>query len=267
MTNNVLLTALLPHPPVVITAVGGCESLKVKNTEEAMQQVSREIMELAPETIVLVTPHAQTSMDNFSVYGDDLIKGNFGKFGAPDARFIFKNDIDFIKGIDLELKSRFTKLNKINTVVSVDHGSGVPLYFLYKAGFKGKVVILNYSTSGPQDQLALGRTIRKIANDIGRKIVFIASGDLSHKLSPTAPAGYSPTAFKFDNLVIEAVKTGDYESLSNINDDDACIIEDAGECGYPSIMVALGVVDEKAVNNRVLSYESPFGVGYLVATL
>ena len=41
----------------------------------------------------------------------------------------------------------------------------------------------------------------------------------------------------------------------------------AGECGYRSILVALGGVDENLRDHQVLSYEGPFGVGYMVAVL
>jgi AmmeMemoRadiSam system protein A len=41
----------------------------------------------------------------------------------------------------------------------------------------------------------------------------------------------------------------------------------AGECGYRSMLVALGVTEQSDANCEVISYEAPFGVGYLVAQL
>jgi hypothetical protein len=41
----------------------------------------------------------------------------------------------------------------------------------------------------------------------------------------------------------------------------------AGECGYRSILVALGSVGNELPDHQVLSYEGPFGVGYMVAVL
>jgi len=40
----------------------------------------------------------------------------------------------------------------------------------------------------------------------GRRVLFIASGDLSHRLLPDAPAGYHPDAKRFDLKLVEAVK-------------------------------------------------------------
>ncbi|HLL76912.1 MAG TPA: AmmeMemoRadiSam system protein A, partial [Pyrinomonadaceae bacterium] len=41
----------------------------------------------------------------------------------------------------------------------------------------------------------------------------------------------------------------------------------AGECGYRSMLVALGAVESLDADCEVLHYEAPFGVGYLVAQL
>jgi AmmeMemoRadiSam system protein A len=41
----------------------------------------------------------------------------------------------------------------------------------------------------------------------------------------------------------------------------------AGECGYRSMLVAIGASSELPLSCEVLSYEAPFGVGYLVAQL
>jgi hypothetical protein len=41
----------------------------------------------------------------------------------------------------------------------------------------------------------------------------------------------------------------------------------AGECGYRSIVIALGSAGRELTDHQVLSYEGPFGVGYMVAVL
>jgi AmmeMemoRadiSam system protein A len=41
----------------------------------------------------------------------------------------------------------------------------------------------------------------------------------------------------------------------------------AGECGYRSMLVAIGVSSDLPLSCEVLNYEAPFGVGYLVAQL
>ena len=40
---------------------------------------------------------------------------------------------------------------------------------------------------------------------------------------------------------------------------------EAGECGLRSIVIMLGIVSTLDWKVKILSYEAPFGVGYLVA--
>ena len=46
---------------------------------------------------------------------------------------------------------------------------------------------------------------------------------------------------------------------------DEDFVEAAGECGYRSILILLGALDSLDLKPEILSYEGPFGVGYLVA--
>jgi aromatic ring-opening dioxygenase LigB subunit len=45
------------------------------------------------------------------------------------------------------------------------------------------------------------------------------------------------------------------------------LVQSAGECGLRSIVILMGALDGLKVKPEILSYEGPFGVGYLVASL
>jgi len=97
---------------------------------------------------------------------------------------------------------------------------------------------------------------------VGRPVAFVASGDLSHRLKPEAPAGYNPGAHVFDEEVVAAINDNEPERIVQI---DPELRRMAGECGYRSMLVALGAARELPPAGDVLNYEAPFGVGYLVA--
>jgi AmmeMemoRadiSam system protein A len=99
---------------------------------------------------------------------------------------------------------------------------------------------------------------------VGRRVAFIASGDLSHRLKPQAPAGYNPNAHVFDEQVVDALRSNDPQKIIDI---DFNLRRLAGECGYRSLLVAIGASAELPLSCEVLSYEAPFGVGYLVAQI
>ncbi|MBU4601067.1 AmmeMemoRadiSam system protein A, partial [Patescibacteria group bacterium] len=61
--------------------------------------------------------------------------------------------------------------------------------------------------------------------------------------------------------LIEYLKKKDAKSIIEIKHD---LIYEAGECGLKSIVILLGILDGINCKPKLLSYEGPFGVGYLV---
>ena len=46
--------------------------------------------------------------------------------------------------------------------------------------------------------------------NLGRRAVFVASGDLSHKLRDDGPYGFAPEGPEFDRQITEAMAEGDF---------------------------------------------------------
>lgn len=264
MSNNLLMSAIAPHPPIIIPEVGGEELEKAHQTVSALKKLSKEIAELSPDTVIIITPHSSFNHYFFSVYQDSKLQGSFSKFGASSVKVIYDNDVELVEELNDLAKEEFRKLNMLPAGMSLDHGSTVPLYYLKQAGYNGKIVVINYTALGKKEHNLFGTKIMEAAKKLGRKIVFIASGDLSHKLIPGAPAGFDEEAHRFDDLIVESIKTGNYNEIQEITPQMRQL---AGECGYNSLMVAFGLSEGKPLDNEVLSYEAPFGVGYIVAKL
>jgi aromatic ring-opening dioxygenase LigB subunit len=142
--------------------------------------------------------------------------------------------------------------------LSRDQGSAVPLYFLREC-YGGLPDVILASPIGLDRRMAvkLGETLASF--DDGHEWGLLASGDLSHRLKPGAPAGFSPMGEKFDNAVIESLEKVD---PSPIMDMSPHAIEDAGECGMRSVLAMLGLASSFEGAIDVLSYEGPYGVGY-----
>jgi AmmeMemoRadiSam system protein B len=140
----------------------------------------------------------------------------------------------------------------------------VPLYYLREAGWTGPTIVIGFTLLSNEMHLAFGRAISKAAVAFDRRVALVASGDLSHRLIVGGPYEYEPTAHLFDEQVVDAIARGDARQVVDI---DPSLRTRAGECGYRSIVVALGSVAGTELNPEVLSYEGPFGVGYMVAVL
>lgn len=261
--------AVMPHPPLIIPAVGGEEAKTVKKTAAAMQEIARKVAALEPDTVVVISPHGPVFRDAVAVFDGRRLGGDMGRFNAPAAAMEVEIDASFIAaftvkseagGIVVRMDRETAHLYR--TEYRLDHGALVPMLFLKDAGVKAKYVNITYGLY-PYDRLyRLGFMLRQAAAETGRKIVVIASGDLSHSLLPGAPAGYRPEGAVFDRKLKEMLAAGDVEGLLKFQERD---LEKAAECGFRSIIMALGALDGLRFQSRVLSYEGPFGVGYLVA--
>ena len=80
---------------------------------------------------------------------------------------------------------------------------------------------------------------------------------------PDAPSGYSPKGKEFDDKLVELVRNYDVEGILKF---DPELAEAAGQDALWSIAIMLGALDGKKVKPEVLSYEGPFGVGYMIAS-
>ena len=140
----------------------------------------------------------------------------------------------------------------------------MPLWFLAEAGWAGPTVVLslNYPEDGGLSKL--GEAIAAAAHAFHRRIAIVASGDMSHRLTPNAPCGFHPQAHQFDETFIRLIRDGDYHEIGNI---DPELRELAAEDAVDSTLVAAAAVDWRTTGHKVLNYEGPFGVGYGVAIL
>jgi AmmeMemoRadiSam system protein A len=147
---------------------------------------------------------------------------------------------------------------------SLDHGALVPLWFLAQAGWAGPTVILSLNYPDDGGLAELGEAIAAAARASRRRIALIASGDMSHRLTPDAPCGFHPEAHQFDEAFIALIRDGDYHGIANMA---PALRELAAEDAADSTLAAAAAVDWRSAGHKVLNYQAPFGVGYGVAIL
>jgi AmmeMemoRadiSam system protein B len=127
---------------------------------------------------------------------------------------------------------------------------------------KIEIVPLSYSFLNNEKHWQLGELLHEVIANSPKRIAVIASGDLSHCLAKGAPAPYSPKGQEFDNNLVEIIKKKSYKDLLKLDDS---FIEEAAECGLRSFLILFGLIDKYNHTPEILSYEGPFGVGYMVA--
>jgi len=254
-----------PHPPIFVPGVGGSRAHTTQASLDALGAMAEALAAFGPESLVIMSPHAPAVADGIAVDDSESFSGSLGQFGDPSA-YHWPGDPVLAHAILSELehagipclpRSAGPRLK----AGWLDHATIVPLSFLDPSQ-RHPIVIMSLSYLSYESHRLAGRAVRAAADRTGRRIAFIASGDMSHRLTPDAPAGYSPRAVDLDTEIRSLVEQGALSQLMHIDPD---LVDAGGECGLRSFITLGGYAGEDPVPTRVLAYEGPWGVGYLSA--
>ena len=262
--KGIVFGCAVPHPPIIIPQIGKGEERKIQATINAFHQLARKLMKSQPEVLLVVSPHGNIQYNAMGVATAPYSEGNFDSWGATGLNYCFNNDLDYVQYLREECARNKIPLAVFqNNKYKLDWGILVPIYYLLKDMQNISLVPITFSFLPLDTHFLFGKVIRIAAERSNKKMAFIASGDLSHRLLPGAPAGYDPAGRIFDQKIVTAMSHLDSHAILNM---DTELIDRAGECGLRSLTILLGALDGLTVTPEVLSYEGPFGVGYMVAS-
>ena len=257
---GILGAFVVPHPPLIIPEVGKGQERGIQKTIDAYQTVAERIGELCPETIVMISSHQVMYANYFHVSPGEGAKGDFGRFGIGQVSFSVAYDTEFVRQFtSLAQEEKLPAGTDGETDCQLDHGTMVPLYFVNQQWNQYRLVRIGLSGLSLMKHYEVGQCIQKAAERLGRKIVVIASGDLSHCLKEDGPYGFKKEGPEYDRQVMDALKKGDFGSLLDFPEE---LCNKAGECGHRTLVMMAGTLDRMRAKVRCLSYEGPFGVGY-----
>lgn len=255
---------MVPHPPMIIPDIGRGSEEQIRETIQAYEQAADEIAALRPDTIIITSPHAVMYADYFHISPGETAEGSFGRFRAPQVRFEETYDSELTERI-----CRIADETGLSAGVlgerdrSLDHGTMVPLWFIRKKYQGGRIVRIGLSGLPLTEHYRLGQAVRRAVDELDRRAVLIASGDLSHKLQSYGPYGFAPEGPEYDRRVMEACGRGAFGELLDF---DETFCEKAAECGHRSFVIMAGAFDGVDVRAARLSHQDVTGVGYGICT-
>lgn len=260
---SMLGAIITPHPPVLLPEVGGGREREIAATDRAMRTATETVAAWQPDVIIVSSPHTILYRDYFHIAPGDGAVGDMSRFGAPEVRIQASYDTLLREEIIRRAEAEGLHAGTLGQRdPELDHGVLIPLYYLRKAGVRCPIVRMGLSGFSPLDHYRLGKCVQDAVNALGRRAVFLASGDLSHKLKADGPYGYAPEGPQFDDAVTHTMASGDFLEFLTI---DPALCERAAECGLRSFQVMAGALDGLAVEPQLLSHEGTFGVGYAIA--
>ena len=260
----ILAAYMVPHPPMIVPQIGKDSEKQITKTIRAYEIVADEIAALKPETIIISSPHSVLYADYFHISPGKSAAGDFGRFGA--------SEVSFRETYDAELRERICRIAKEKDFPAgmlgerdrnLDHGTMVPLYFIEQKYQDFQLIRIGLSGLSLADHYAFGQIIRQAEEETGRKTVYVASGDLSHKLQEYGPYGFAAEGPEYDQRIMDVCSRG---AFGEMLDFEESFCDKAAECGHRSFVIMAGTLDGLEVQAKELSHEDVTGVGYGICT-
>ncbi|HHX58739.1 MAG TPA: hypothetical protein GX706_03160 [Candidatus Moranbacteria bacterium] len=256
------LSAIIPHPTALIPELKNEQISQFKKTTKSLALLKKELAKEKPKTIILISPHGSMRYDKFTINLENRLQGSFSAFGSEAEEMNFSGNSELAKQIFTICRSLHLPIDLIREP-NLDYASLLSLYYLLDQSEETPAIIpVTYTAFDYQMHYIFGKAIGKAIAGINEPVVILASGDLSHRLTKDAPAGFSPYGKKFDETLIDLLENNQVEKILGLNPDFA---DEAQECALRSVIIALGsMFNQKKIAFRKLSYEAPLGVGHLV---
>ncbi len=268
---------MVPHPPIMLPEVGRGEEKEIQATTDAYRIVAEKIAELKPETIIISSPHSIMYADYFHVSPGKRATGDMGRFRAGQVKFDVEYDTDLVAEICAVSDSYGQEKDDIKSMEiqgfpagtmgerdpELDHGTMIPLYYI-REKYKGfKIVRIGLSGLSLPMHYEMGQIIAQAVQRTGVRAVYVASGDLSHKMKEDGPYGFAKEGPEYDERIMEVCGSGEFDRLLDF---DEVFCDKAAECGHRSFCMMAGALDGLGLETERLSHEGTFGVGYGICT-
>lgn len=257
----IVFSALVPHSPLLIPSIGKEHRNDLNATLDAYQKMEEQLYLSKPDTIVMISPHAPMYPDAFSGNLAAQFTGTLKEFGDHSTTVQAKADyllLDHIHRGMRETNLPFT----LTSSEELDYGFTVPLLLLSNHLKNWKIVPLSVAALDAQTHYAFGQALFQVLQAESTRIAVIASADLSHHANPHSPEGEKPEGKQFEEAFQQTIQDLQAQRLIDLPES---VLTAAGQCGCKPFLILLGIIKALHVKPHILSYEAPFGVGYVTA--
>lgn len=256
-----VFASVVPHPPLLIPAIGKDAVKKVEKTKQALEKLEEELYLSKPDTILIVGPHGDYFDGAFCLNVSTDYVTDLREFGDLTTKQKFKGELNLASKIKMAAENQNIPISMV-TEPAIDHSISVPLFYLTKHLPNVGILPINYSGLDRKTHLDFGYVVKEQIMNSNNRIAVVASGDLSHALTSDAPAGFNAAGAEFDAKIQELLAHHNTAGLLQL---DEKMVEGAAECGFRSLLILFGILRDVNYDFKHLSYEAPFGVGYLTA--
>lgn len=256
-----VFAAYTPHPPTLAPHNDSSRTRKTPKTEAAFSELAQKLYAAQPELILLLSPHGHGSRDQFSVNAHQNFETNFEDLG----HFASKRIFDGLPYFAAEIKEHISQFYPVRLISDkmLDYSISIPLHLLTEELQDISVVPIIQCDRDFESHYIFGQHLYHIILQSKKRIAVIASGNLSHALTPKGKQLSDVHSYRqFDTQILDALKAQNYDSIRQIPEQEADSVQSDG---IRTLTILLGLCAQIQHKAHILSYEYPHGIGYLTA--
>lgn len=252
-----VFAAIAPPSPLLLPVIGKEHTQKLALTVHALDMLSTEYNVMQCDTIVVISQYSALP-ERLGVGIAETYTGSLKSFGNL-SEFQIAGSPSF--GQRLLAHSPHGVASAVGNA-SLDHGTQVALRMICTDRSLPMVPLYPCNNVSFESHVRFGASIAEPIINAHERIGLLAVNDLSHHLSEFSPEGYRPEGVLFDKAVINALKK---QSPKSLLETAHKYEEEVSINGLRAFLIFMGILENIHTRFHLLSYESPFGIGYLTA--
>lgn len=259
---SLVFAGISPHSPILVPTVAGAAPTKLPKTVAALQELEYRLYASRPDILIILTPHGPVAADHFTICLSPSFTGTLKEFGDLTTSLTVRANHELAARVVEGAKHDGVPVH-LASDTALDYGVTVPLLFLTTHLQDFTLMPVRTSLLSRAQHRMFGVTMRQEILLSTARVAVLASGDLAHT-HDHASKRTSPNATAFDRS-IRRLLTHDPAAIASM--DEKLVADDVGQCLFRPLLILLGILESHRYRTHVLSYEAPFGAGYLTATI
>ena len=207
---------------------------------------------------MVISPHGTVFADAFSINLHPGYTGGLREFGNFKNEFFYQPDLSTIDHMQRHLR-RLIPFH-LHSEENLDYGTAVPLHLL--ASRVTRIIPVHTSLLDAKEHFSFGDHLKNEIYETNRRIAVLASADFTNTPKDLASA-HAKKAMKLDRHIISCIESRNATGLLSIPKE---VIQAGKMCGFGPAVTLHGLLERVHTSPKVISYENPVGVGYIVAS-
>ena len=259
---SILGAAFLPHTPLLLPTTDPTHAKRVRSLRKSVEEVVAWVYAAQPDIVICFNPHAPSIGNRFTFNLAEEYNASFDEFGDLTTKVKLHGAPTFA----YKLKEHLEALLPVASVIEprVNYGLGIPALFFQKPLPQLPWVEISSRRSTLADHIAFGTRLQTQLINSRKRIIMLATGEVTARLSDAAPQGKSPEASHFRKEWMDALQEGALKKF--LQRAPTTQVEEVSSCGSLSVAQLLGTTVSIRTHAQVLYDDSPYGVGYAIAT-